>query len=607
MAVATVLVALLAGITATLAGPGARAELDSVDARFALRGERPHANVVLVGIDDKTFSELGEQWPFDRRRHAQAIDRLSRARAAAIAYDVQFTERAGDTQDAALLAAVEAAGRRRVPVVLATTEVGPGGTSNVLGGRDVLAPLGARAANAVVPADEDGVIRHLQARVDGMTSFAVAAAWAGQESARPNRATDAALTGRWIDFAGPPGTVTTVSFADLIAGRVPADRLRGKTVVVGATAPSLQDVHLTAASGGLPMAGAEVQANAVASARAGRPLRSAPTLIHGALLALAACLAPMVGLSSFRRLLGATLAGVLGVAACAMLAFAAGVVTPVVGPLTALVAGAIGAATIRYVGEVRERRRVRALFARFVPPAVVDELLADDATGIRLGGRVQDSTVMFCDLRGFTSFSEGAEPNVVIDVLNRYLTTMSDTILEHGGTVVTYLGDGIMAVFGSPVVTSDHAEAALSAAREMLHTRLPELNHTLRSQGLCSGFEMGIGINSGPVTSGNVGSERRVEYAAVGDTTNTAARLEGLTSSLGVPLAVSDTTAMRLPADARALLEEVGSVELRGRSAPVTVWSTAGSGAAIPQPDAGDSERTPELAQLPGRTRVCRL
>src|SRR5213083_2381495 len=162
-----------------------------------------------------------------------------------------------------------------------------------------------------------------------------------------------------------------------------------------------------------------------------------------------------------------------------------------------LATGAIHGLTVAF-----EREQARDAFARFVPEAVVDQVLAD-ADGVRLGGVRRVGTVMFSDLRGFTSFSETLEPERVIEALNRYLTAMSEAILDHGGTLVAYMGDGIMAVFGAPLQQEDHADRALAAARDMLE-RLQGFNAWLREEGLHEGFKMGIGLNSGQVMSGHV-------------------------------------------------------------------------------------------------------
>jgi adenylate cyclase len=179
--------------------------------------------------------------------------------------------------------------------------------------------------------------------------------------------------------------------------------------------------------------------------------------------------------------------------------------------------------------------------------------------------------VMFSDLRGFTSMAESLAPDQVIDVLNHYLSEMSDAIMDHGGTLVAYMGDGIMAVFGAPIEQPDHAERAVAAAEEMISVRLERFNAWIRSQGLSEGFEMGIGINSGSVMSGQVGSERRIEYTAVGDTTNTAARLEGMTKGTPHQVFIADATRAELADGER--LAFVDEYPIRGRAARTKVWT----------------------------------
>jgi adenylate cyclase len=184
----------------------------------------------------------------------------------------------------------------------------------------------------------------------------------------------------------------------------------------------------------------------------------------------------------------------------------------------------------------------------------------------------RDATVMFTDLRGFTTFAESLTPDRVIEVLNRYLSEMSEAILGHRGTLVSYMGDGIMAVFGAPIEEPRHAEHALACAQEMLAERLPRFNAWLREEGLSDGFRMGIGLNSGHVMSGNVGSEQRVEYAAVGDTTNSASRLESLTKGTPHQLFFSETTKDGLGEPPPGLLF-VQDVQLRGRVGKIGVWT----------------------------------
>jgi class 3 adenylate cyclase len=223
-----------------------------------------------------------------------------------------------------------------------------------------------------------------------------------------------------------------------------------------------------------------------------------------------------------------------------------------------------------------ERARVHDVFCRFLPPHVVDDVLRRTDDDPRLGGLRTVGTVMFTDLRGFTAFSENRPPELVIDALNRYFDETSNAIFEHGGTLVAYLGDGFLAAFGAPIEIDDHADRALAAARDMVDVRLPRFNGWLHSNGLGDEIRMGVGLNSGPFMSGNVGSLRRLEYTVHGDTVNTASRIEGLTKTLDRPILLSESThaaLLRPPAD----LRPVGQVEVRGRQSAVFLWTVDGA------------------------------
>jgi len=199
-------------------------------------------------------------------------------------------------------------------------------------------------------------------------------------------------------------------------------------------------------------------------------------------------------------------------------------------------------------------------------------VLARTGGELRLGGERVEGTAMFTDLRGFTTFSEGLDAEEVIDLLNGYLGEISDAVLAHGGTLVSYLGDGLMAVFGAPLPQEDHADRAVAAAREMLEVRLPKYNETLLARGFERGFKMGIGLNSGEFMSGNVGSQRRLEYTAIGDTINTASRIEGMTKGTPYALYLADSTkeALREPLDDLVYIDEM---PVRGRTHPIRLWS----------------------------------
>jgi adenylate cyclase len=241
------------------------------------------------------------------------------------------------------------------------------------------------------------------------------------------------------------------------------------------------------------------------------------------------------------------------------------------------VLSSVGATGSHYLLAAFERERVRGVFSRFVPDTVVEQVLARTDEDLRLGGEELYGTATFTDLRGFTSFAESLPARTVINLLNVYLSEMSDAILAHGGTLVAYMGDGIFAVFGAPIEQDDHADRALAASREMLKERLPRFNAYPREHHGSDGFRMGIGLNSGPFLSGNVGSERRLEYTAIGDTTNTASRLEGMTKGTRYMCFVADTTREALTGEADDLVY-VDEFEVRGRQAKVKLW-------ALPDPE----------------------
>ena len=550
-------------------------ELSTVNTRFGVRGSQPRPrDVVLVEVDDTTFSELPKyQWPYPRALHASVIEAIAREHPKVIAYDVQFSEKgASEKENVALAEALQSAHGH---TVLAFTETEKNGEPRFLGVEktpELLSEIGARPASALFPLDPGGVVRRVTYEVDHLKTFPVASA----EVAEGHSISPHLFGGHstWIDYYGPAGTFTAIPFSRVYKHDFPAGLFRDKIVLVGASVPSLHDVAPTSTSSQMP--GVEIQANAIKTVIRGLPLRSLTTGLSVVLIVLAGMLTPLVGLRAgpLATILAALAAGAI-LTVGAQLAFNAGRVIPFVYSAGGLITSSVAALSVQLVTIAFERERVRDLFSRFVPEDVVDEVLASADHGLRLGGVQREGTVMFTDLRGFTSFAESLEPEQVIEVLNRYLSEMSDAILDHGGTLVAYMGDGIMAVFGAPIAQSDHADRALAAAREMLTVRLPRFNAWLAQRGLGDGFRMGIGLNSGHVMSGNVGSERRVEYTAVGDTTNTAARIEQLTKGTPHQLMLSASTrdALTSAADDLVFVEQI---EIRGRTAATDIWSLGG-------------------------------
>jgi CHASE2 domain-containing sensor protein len=378
-----------------------RLEQVTIDARFQIRGtERKQvAGIVIVAIDDPTFSQfnrmhLSAQWPFPRRYEARVIDRLHQAGAKVIGVDIQFTEPSrSPADDNALIEAVGRAGN----VVLATTDVGPHGTTNVFGGDAVLRQLGARAGDSSFIPDSDGTIRQTQYSILGLKTFAVVVAESASHHPVSPALFGGARKGVPIDFAGPPGTIPAISFSRVYAGTFPAHMFAGKIVLVGVTSPSLQDVHQAPTSGGRLMSGVEILGNAVATVMHRIPLRDPAGWVSALLIVLLALVPCLAGLR-----LGTIGVALFGLGALVLwsvatqLAFDSGAELDYTDPAAALLL-ATGAMVIAgWWADGRERKRLRQQFAAN-QVAIVEQTLAPSGqtrlkpTAIIAGYRIESA------------------------------------------------------------------------------------------------------------------------------------------------------------------------------------------------------------------------
>lgn len=219
------------------------------------------------------------------------------------------------------------------------------------------------------------------------------------------------------------------------------------------------------------------------------------------------------------------------------------------------------------VSTIEERDFIRGTFGRYVSQQVADEILNGR---VELGGTLQNATVLFADIRGFTSLSERMRPNEVVDLLNEYLENMVQAITAHEGIPDKFIGDGIMAVWGVPVACERHAEKAVRAALEMLQ-KLDEINARRRTAG-AEPFRIGIGIHTGELIAGNIGSKKKMEFTVIGDTVNTCSRIENANKELGTALAVSQAVFNELPPDMQALLTPAPALKLRGKDVPLVLY-----------------------------------
>jgi adenylate cyclase len=544
-------------------------ELKILDTQFELRGTRaPETPIVIVSIDEDSFDELNEPWPWPRSLHGQLIERLSADRPAAIGLDILFPEPSGrgPEDDAAFARALGAAGN----VVLAgvRTEVQQTFIERQDLNRPVDVLLDQAAGVGVVNLvhDQDAFVRRAPLGMPHgsltVPSFATALRDRAQAAGVPAAPLPNAA---WlhIDYAGGPRTFPTVPYYQVVRREIAPGTFRGKIVLVGATSAALHDVFPTPfAPFGMP--GVEIHANVLETLLRGIPIVRVPRWAAAAMALVAAFLG--AGVANRARPLLSLPAVLIAMAAFAGTAFAAFAwgrywidQTPV--PL-GLGLGYV-AATFNHV--VRARREKLRL-SRFFSPSVLRQITNDRAEPDRSRRVV---SILFSDIRGFTPIAERLSPEAVAEFLGDHMTTMTDAVFAHGGIVVQFVGDEIMALFNAPFDQPDHELQAVRTGLA-LQQRVREVSDRWIAR--CgSPVRIGVGIHTG-----EAGSAQRVEYGAIGDTINLASRLQGLTKEFTAPLIISETTyqAVREHVACRML----GDVAVRGKAMPVRIYAVEREG-----------------------------
>ena len=569
------LLALLLAVAASFTGPWHALEFKTFDILTALAApQRSALPVVILAIDEPTFQELQQAWPFPRSIHAALLRRLSDDGAAAVGMDVVFADPTSQPEDAALARAI-ADMAATTPVVLASTreKIDNGNASLWM---DVL-PLqrlldaGAEAGDAGVEPDDDFVVRRAPAASEGFA----------QRLAQRAARAQALQPFDWIGYRGPRGTYDTRSYYQaLTPGLLPPGFFKDKIVLVGRSARTATELARSQADlfnspfgtlgGDRLFPGVELQATLVDNHLHGGGLRS---VSEGWAWALLAVLAPVL-LWASRRLHPAlaaalTAALVLGMAGVSWWLFAAWRLWwPPLLPMAGAVA-VYGATALAGYALARQRaRQTRAMFAQYVPPAVVERLIAQPEL-MRLGGEAREVTLMFTDLASFTTLSEQLTAEQTVEVLTGYFNAMTPIVHASGGTVDKFIGDAVMAFWGAPLPDERHAEHAVRAAIAMQQAMQP-LVADLRARGLPP-IHMRIGLHTGRVVVGNVGSAQRFSYTAIGDAVNLAARLEGANKAFGTGILLSAATAALLPPD--VALRALDDVVVKGKSEAVRVFT----------------------------------
>ena len=605
---------------------------------------------------DWASAEQGLPWPWPREMYAAIVDYLTRCGARAVALDILFTEPSsyGPEDDASLAHALARNGHAVVAVFPGTqpgrndrwpdaaTQANPmdleGGFAS-LDSPSAVFPVDALAASAAWLAsvrdrpDGDGVFRRSvpMRTFDGrpLPSLGMACALAGETNPpaarlvglreKPWRKSSAILSigtasepipldadgCARLRFRGPSGVHAAYSAAAVIQSELclregleppiadGAALFGGKYVVVGFSAPGLKDLRRTPMGGDSP--GCELHATLVDNWLSGDFLRNPPAAAGWAwtvVLALLAALATAAARNGLESAAVWTVSALLPFAAGFALWRFAGLEWPMAVPLAAAVSALGIGAMLNYIAEGRQKLFLKGAFRHYLSPAVIDQILRHPDR-LRLGGERRVLSIFFSDLQGFSGFSERLSPEDLTSLLNDYLSDMTDIILDEGGTLDKYEGDAIIAFWGAPVEQPDHAVRAVRAAVRC-QRRLAE-RRAEWAERYGAVLKMRIGINTGPVVVGNMGSSQRFDYTIFGDAANLASRLEGANKALGTYLMVSESawtaTAGAFPG------RELGALRVVGRSTPVRVWEATGLPGEPPPADAALYEAALALAR----------
>lgn len=521
-------------------------------------------NIVLIGIDQKALEDIGPFQNWERDILAMTIESLNASedcRPAVIGIDVLF---AGERQEDGDAWLAEAAGQYGNVVTACAAEFADVYTEGEDGQlyRDRFfiqayeEPYPALRETAVyghinAMLDKDGILRHHLWEIklpDGreIPSFAKAVANRFREEMGKEEIKTPPIdkNGFWyVPFSGGPGDYSeSISVADLLSGERTAEEFAGKIVLIGSYAAGLQDMYVTSADHAVPMYGVEYQANVIQALlweNYKKEVSDLPQFIVLFLLLL------LCGLDFWKqKIRHATIlwAGIVGIyLAGTRLAYSQGYILHILWiPLgvTVLYIGSIG---VNYIVSVLEKRHVTDTFKRYVAPEIVNEVLREKGKGEN-GGKIMDIAVLFVDVRGFTAMSEALHPQEVVEILNRYLTLIANCIISNEGTLDKFIGDAAMAFWGAPLPQEDYVMKAVRAAEDMRQGSAELSKALMEKYGRTVSF--GIGVHVGEAVVGNIGSPKRMDYTAIGDTVNTASRLES--NAPGGTIYISRAVADRL-------------------------------------------------------------
>ncbi len=553
------------------------------DVFFMLRGEREiSGDIVIVEIGDDTFNTLNERWPFPREYHAKLIENLEMAGASQIIFDIEFTERTNIDSDSRLAATIAKYDNIILSGKLIRTQYNNSLREQLLSPISLLTQTGTKWGTVNISVDPDGFVRRYElfqkrAKEIKLSIGAIAMAHHYKldilseyienypkffkigSNYIPKVTSKSAL----INYYGPARTFNTYDYADIIDDSTfttsfekeletnldqyyqLAGNFKNKIVLIGLTSVEFHDTHHMPffSENNQLMPGVEIHANFIETVLRNDYLKQFPMIPYLLFIFIVTIL-----LFIFNSLIRPTisvfinLALIIGFTWFSYFLFSTKqTLIPILEiPILIIIIYIVGL-VLQYIQTVKERKFIKQAFGQYIAPELVEELIKDPKK-LEYGGVQKEVTVLYSDIVSFTPYTESHTPKETVDILREYLTEMVNIITENKGTLDKFVGDEIVAMFGAPVDLEDHAYYACKTAMEMRH-RMTELHEKWESENR-DPFEIGIGINTGVVTVGNLGSEQIFDYTAIGDNMNAGARIETLTRDYETKnnIIISDST-----------------------------------------------------------------
>lgn len=551
------------------------------------RGSVTNKKIYIIGIDDKTLEKYGPVNTWSRDLPAQLVETLNadeNARPAVIGFDVIYSEKGEQEGDEHFARACREGGN----VVAATSFVFKEMPERDETGRIlynpyhvdyVIAPyeeLGKSVNKGYVNTmvDGDGYVRQAMAYLDYQGERVYSLSSQVYKQYQENQGREAVFPstyGRnnryYFSYSGKPGGYSVVSMADVLEGNVNAKLFQGAIVLVGAYAVGMQDSYTPAITHNSQMYGVEIHANIIEALLEGKTQTPVSPLVYG-ILAGILCGLFLVGVRKL-KIIPATLALAAAIILdiiVAKVTYARGIIMPVVLLPAAFILIYLARMIQGYLAEILRRRRVVNVFKQYVAPQVVDKISKDKDFELVLGGENRHVAVLFVDIRGFTTMSESLQPEEVVEILNEYLSLTTKSIFDNGGTLDKFVGDATMAVFNAPFDLDDYIFRAVCTAWDMKAGADAIADKFEKRFGKSVAF--GIGVNCGNAVVGNIGCEFRMDYTAIGDTVNTAARLESNAKRGQILISEQVYEAVK----DRVSVTPIGEIPLKGKSNGVFVY-----------------------------------